>query len=395
MRNFIFLVVVFTAGGLTGWYARETLVPENSPLVAISGQSAQTTISDMPIKEPDKHQENWRSELVSLLKSGNYTAALELYEILMDVNDEKALVDARAQILNHASWLLARQQYSATRKLLQSFLVLAYRDVEARMLLAEAQLAEKDYRSAITHYYEAKGHAHRVEVIERLNRLIRSAVQSHATTLEQNINYSALLDLYQFLTQLEPDHAPYYIGLAKAQLALNDAVAARQSLQLVIQDAEVGSTARSILAQLLPVGGNEPEENRREESASVSRIPLHRRGHQYFVDSMFDGDQSIRLLIDTGASMTIITPAIVEQNSQSVRSTGKTGVFHTANGRVSAPIYRLDALTIGEWQVRDLEVGVLALGDQKGFDGLLGMNFLKHFQFFIDQDEGTLNLSPN
>jgi len=38
---------------------------------------------------------------------------------------------------------------------------------------------------------------------------------------------------------------------------------------------------------------------------------------------------------------------------------------------------------------------VLDLGDRSGLDGLLGMNFLNHFQFFIDQNEALLRLSAN
>ena len=83
---------------------------------------------------------------------------------------------------------------------------------------------------------------------------------------------------------------------------------------------------------------------------------------------------------------------MLKRRGLAARATGRTGLFTTANGRVSAPIYRLDSVSIGDWQVSDLDVGVLELGDS-GIDGLLGMNFLRHFQFFIDQHEALLRLS--
>ena len=101
------------------------------------------------------------------------------------------------------------------------------------------------------------------------------------------------------------------------------------------------------------------------------------------------------MLIDTGASLTIFTPAVLEQRGIRYQDTGRTGVFNTANGPVEAPVYTLDSLTVGDWQVNNIEIGVLDLGGSSGVDGLLGMNFLNHFQFFIDQNEDLLRLSVN
>ena len=126
-------------------------------------------------------------------------------------------------------------------------------------------------------------------------------------------------------------------------------------------------------------------------ATEVAGIPLVRNGSHYLVDARL-GSQPARLLIDTGASLTMLTPDTLQRSGSGARATGRTGLFNTANGRVSAPIYRLDALSVGDWRVSDLDVGVLELGDP-GIDGLLGMNFLRHFQFFIDQNEALLRLS--
>ena len=101
------------------------------------------------------------------------------------------------------------------------------------------------------------------------------------------------------------------------------------------------------------------------------------------------------MLIDTGASLTIFTPDVLEQRGIRYQDTGRTGVFNTANGRVRAPVYKLDSLAVGDWEVRQIEIGILDLGGRSGMDGLLGMNFLNHFQFFIDQNEAVLRLTAN
>ena len=91
----------------------------------------------------------------------------------------------------------------------------------------------------------------------------------------------------------------------------------------------------------------------------------------------------------------MLTPDVFEQPGIQYENTGRTRVFNTANGRVRAPVFVLDSLTVGDWQVNQLEVGVLALHGNTNIDGLLGMNFLRHFQFIIDQNEALLRLTKN
>jgi hypothetical protein len=45
--------------------------------------------------------------------------------------------------------------------------------------------------------------------------------------------------------------------------------------------------------------------------------------------------------------------------------------------------------------VDGIEIGAIEIASAMGVDGLLGMNFLRHFQFFIDQGRAVLRLSPD
>jgi clan AA aspartic protease (TIGR02281 family) len=324
-----------------------------------------------------------------LLESRAYTRAMESYETLQAQADSAAVERARGTLLAHARQLIVQSDYPSAIELLQLYLQVELRDVEARLLLAEAYRGGKDLRAAIEQLYEAKGQAWRPETLEELTRSIRALVSTYADSLKQSGDDTALLELYQELTRLEPSYAPYFIGLATAQLALADHDAARQSLLLVEQDPEVGAQARELLER---VAATEVQHTETSASATeVAGIPLVRSGSHFLVDASL-GSQQARLLIDTGASLTMRTPEALRRRGVGAHATGRTGLFDTANGRVSAPIYRLDALSVGDWQVSDLDVGVLELGDA-GIDGLLGMNFLRHFQFFIDQNEALLRLS--
>jgi clan AA aspartic protease (TIGR02281 family) len=376
-----------------GWYARDRWEP--APQVArLPASTALPSSVDGPkIGHAAVAPRPTGSEVIEqLLQSRAFAPAVDAYEALQAKADDTALQSARIQLLAYARQLVAQADYRPAIQLLRLYLQVDYRDVEARLLLAEAFRGEKDWRAAIEQLYEAKGQAYRAETLEQLTQRIRALVTDYANSLKRNDDNNALLELYQHLTQLEPSYAPHFIGLAMAQMALADEDGARQSLLLVAQDAEVGARARDLLERLR-VAATQPQPSETSVPATeVAGIPLVRSASHFLVDVRLGGAEQARLLIDTGASLTMLTPDALQRRGVVAHATGKTGVFNTANGRVRAPIYRLDTLSVGDWEVSNLDVGVLELDDPQ-FDGLLGMNFLSHFRFFIDQNAALLRLS--
>jgi clan AA aspartic protease (TIGR02281 family) len=386
------LVLALITGWGLGWVSRDRWWPElpadRLPSKVITSAPPVIPVTDSPVEalRPERSD-----SLRQLLESKAYARAIERYEALQAQADDASVQRARVQLLEHARRLISQADYPPAIELLQRYLQIDYRDVEARLLLADAWHGEGDLRAAIGQLYEAKGQAWRPETLEELTRSIRAMVAEFSDALKQRGDSAGQLELYQDLTQLEPGYAPYFIGLATAQLALDDSDAARQSLLLVAQDPEVGARARELLERVRVDASEAPLPGMSAAATEVAGIPLVRNGSHFLVDARL-GAQQARLLIDTGASLTMLTPATLERYGLAAHATGRTGLFNTANGRVSAPIYKLDTLSVGDWQVSDLDVGVLELGDP-AVDGLLGMNFLRHFQFFIDQNEALLRLS--
>jgi hypothetical protein len=57
--------------------------------------------------------------------------------------------------------------------------------------------------------------------------------------------------------------------------------------------------------------------------------------------------------------------------------------------------YQIDALAVGQELVWDLPIAIVPLGTETGLiDGLIGMDFLGHFNFNIDQGNQELKLTP-
>lgn len=392
MHKLIVGLLIFIAGWSLGWYTHNYQatdpIQSAQPVISVPSKpiNSKESVADLTPTAPD-HVD----VIVNLLKRNEFEAVLERYESLQ-VQAGDVAADARTQILSYARLLIEDRRFSFAEQLLQLFLVASHRDVDARILLAAVYYGQENFHTAIDQLYEARGYAYRLAMLQRITGRIRSIVAELTRSLKRNNDHNALLALYQHLIQLEPDYAPYFIGLAVTQLALDDKEAARRSLLLVSQDPDVGAQAQAMLSELsLALAEAEPQVSEVE----VVGIPLHRRGNHFIVDARPANGRSIRLLIDTGASMTILTPDVLEQRGIRYQNTGKTSVFNTANGPVRAPIYKLDSLLVGDWQVNDLEIGVLNLGSGSSVDGLLGMNFLSRFQFFIDQNEALLRLTAN
>lgn len=130
------------------------------------------------------------------------------------------------------------------------------------------------------------------------------------------------------------------------------------------------------------------------QQADKSSVPLQRKGQHFIVTAQVDDRFGVNLLIDTGASSTVLSDSVFATLSLdlSPEFIGEYPV-NTANGQVIAPVYRFTKLTIGAHSVSDIAIVVLPLGQLEA-DGLLGMNFLRGFQFEIDQQKAQLNLTP-
>lgn len=105
--------------------------------------------------------------------------------------------------------------------------------------------------------------------------------------------------------------------------------------------------------------------------AGEVRIPVSSDGH-YWVEASVHG-QTVRFLIDSGASITAVSEATASRLGLAADPMGRTLVVQTANGPVTARRSIMDDLSIGPIRATDLPVIVSpAFGDVN----VLGMNFL-------------------
>lgn len=112
----------------------------------------------------------------------------------------------------------------------------------------------------------------------------------------------------------------------------------------------------------------------------------HRHGH-FYADGRING-QTVRFMVDTGASAIAVTDALALRAGL---HGGEQVQFQTANGIRLGRLVRAETITVGPLQVRNLSVGT-GYASSNEQDALLGQNFLRHFDVLMRND--YLELRP-
>ena len=99
-----------------------------------------------------------------------------------------------------------------------------------------------------------------------------------------------------------------------------------------------------------------------------------------------------RFIIDTGASL-VTVPAATARRLGLDLSLGRRRRFYSATGVRDAIEVTLPQIEIDGWVVEEVQALVVDLPGHPGV-GLLGMNFLRHFQVDVDSRRGFLRLTP-
>jgi predicted aspartyl protease len=116
-------------------------------------------------------------------------------------------------------------------------------------------------------------------------------------------------------------------------------------------------------------------------------------GQHIMVEVRINGVASARLILDTGADRTLISPRALAAAGVSLSRTVATGRIVGVTGSDRLPYVMVDSLEIGDVRVGRLPVGAYDVAEAAG-DGLLGRDVLDRFNVAIDAAQGRVTLSP-
>ena len=123
-------------------------------------------------------------------------------------------------------------------------------------------------------------------------------------------------------------------------------------------------------------------------------IPVRRIGQLYVVSVELNGSRTAQLILDTGASHTILSEEIVRELALLPSDYRPDPVrLKTASGSVDAQVVQIDSMKIATAEVRNSAAAVHTVPDfPAGVDGLLGLSFLHQFEITLDSSKGELRL---
>ena len=119
-------------------------------------------------------------------------------------------------------------------------------------------------------------------------------------------------------------------------------------------------------------------------SSAIRILPLEPA--QIAVPVDINGHGPFKFLLDTGSQLTVVEPSLADQLE--LPGAGSIGIVSVA-GRSTAALAEVDRMAVGSSEIRQPQVAVLDLAAIQKVNplvrGILGLDFLAHFDLLIDQ----------
>ncbi|MBO1255130.1 clan AA aspartic protease [Alteromonas sp. 5E99-2] len=264
--------------------------------------------------------------------------------------------------------------------------------MEAEFIAKTQPLSEAilNYYSLLDRPFDPNTHKYIQDKIDELS--------SHGVLqLQKSQQWDMLAQFMEPLFQRVPDNKTYILTLAEAygqqeNFSLMESVLA----SLDELDPQAITLKNQMYAnQQRPANTSEflpTTQDRSNSSKQTDSVALIRSRDHFLVDITIE-QTPVRLLIDTGASITALSARTVDRLTEKYDAEF-LGVFQvsTASGVIDAPMVAFRELQLGKFTFSDLPVIVLPSDPFDEAEGLLGMNVLRAFDFKIDQKTPALQL---
>lgn len=290
--------------------------------------------------------------------------------------------------------LQAKKNYDDLELLLREYLKLYPSDHRAWLIEADLIFHTEPLNTAIVFYYNLLEKNLPAEEENKINSIIEINTSKVIQQLSADTAWDLLATFIEPLLQIDPLNRDYIMGLARAYGEQQQVVLMENALAaLPYDDARAQQLRKSIYS---PSAADTDDEIRSDitDTATLSKrtVTVLGNGQQFFVRTSI-GRNSQLLLLDTGASTTAISQKVFASVPESdTEFVGRFSV-QTAGGGIEAPLFKLNTLTLGDININN--VSVIVLPDEtftSSFEGLLGMNVLRNFDFRFDPEKQKMTL---
>jgi clan AA aspartic protease (TIGR02281 family) len=290
--------------------------------------------------------------------------------------------------------LQSRQKYADLKLPLREYLKLYPNDYKAWLIEADFFLHTEPLNTAIVFYYDLLEKMLPEEEENKVTSIIQSNTSKAIQQLSRDTAWDLLATFIEPLLQIDPLNREYIMGLAKAYGKQGQVTLMENALAaLPYDDARAQQLRQSIYSPTAADIAGEVQ-NKVTETASLSKrkVPVLGNGQQFFVRTKIDRYSEL-LLLDTGASTTAISQRVFIKLPESDKEFVGNFTVQTAGGNIEAPLFTLTAITVGDITINNVSVIVLPDESFSGkFQGLLGMNVLRNFDFRFDPEKQKMTL---
>jgi hypothetical protein len=137
-----------------------------------------------------------------------------------------------------------------------------------------------------------------------------------------------------------------------------------------------------------------PASSTRDPASGAISIPIKMIGNSMVVPVTFSiGNSSVtgNAVVDTGASQTMVSKRMArELRLLSIAAQRRSGI----GGTVLAEVGVVEAIKVGEAEVKNMQVSIHDFSHDQRYEGLLGFDFLGRFQLSVDSDKQVMVLTP-
>ncbi len=319
------------------------------------------------------------------LRQGNYEEAETLYRTLL----EKDQADSRARLgLSFA--LIKRSQLQAAFEEAARVVSLEPLNGRAHSLMGTAMLRSGEFRNSIESFYTALK-------FDQKDALAWAGLSEIAYF--ENYAQNAYEGLQRAI-QLDPNEPDYYISLARTCSRLeryNEAADAYQRYLDVAPktDAERRARIRGLIDFYRYLGATRIH---RAGGQVVSSTSFELIQNRPFVKVMINGKGPFRFVIDTGASLSVISDQAARRLG--LRVVARGGMARAVGGSGSFPISYglLDSIEIGTAKVETVPVYIRTVHsapevpENERADGYIGLSVLASYLISIDYQNRVLKL---
>ena len=382
----------FLAGLIIGWFLATFQNDDFSDIALISEKRPVQNLEITQLATPnDDEIEN------DYIENQSDVIVIEQFEESLQTDSEEAVViyqqevrsggeltqRMRSRLIARIVRLIQLRQYQDAQQLIDTYLESDAYDAEVLILQAQLYHIVGRHFEALSNAYDAKVYGDQ-SMEEVIDQLINKILEEYETQLIDKKDWISLVSLYRLLVEKDysEQQALYYYKLAQAQFKLGDYHTALASLSQII-----GHPLWSRKAQYF-----QQTIEKFIEGNGIIAIPVkHVDPHKFLVIATINDSIEAELLIDTGASLSVIKEKFITEVELEIKEEEPL-TLTTVSDVVEARTIQLDSFGINEVKFADMPVGVTEMPDDFQPDGLLGMDFLSKFEFNLDQEALTLYL---